>query len=116
MRSVIPVRDSPVRGGHRARGSERPPEPTMPPPPPPPRPPTKKKEDPKRDVADKDTKKKEGKKKEEEEDEEDAPVLDRIKGPDERHGDRDHRGPGPGGGSADFGMALIHIGRIMMRS
>jgi len=42
-------------------------------------------------------------------------VIDRDKGPDE-HGDRRGPGPGPGGGSADFGMALIHIGRIMMRS
>ena len=46
----------------------------------------------------------------------DTPVIDRDSGPDEDK-DRDHPGPGPGsgGGCADFGMALMHIGRIMMK-
>ena len=51
-----------------------------------------------------------------EDDTDDVPVINRTEGHDEWDGDGDHRpGPSRGAGVADFGMALMHIGRFMMK-
>ena len=96
------VRDN-HKWGNKGWGNQRPAEPAEPP------------KRPDTDTKPKNKGKEEKKKKKEEDGDDDVPVILRDEGSDEDKDPDHHPGSGPGGGCADFGMALMHIGRIMMK-